>query len=168
MKLRLPSFIWHKVDGEGYHPGLFGNYRYAKRLTLIKEGLERVESDGFLHLLSTSNMASVSTSLAEFMKKPLLYTEIPSLVNGTAIRTTDKVKEMLEDLACEINAIDEARGRKVPLAESYVFRDNVGATARAAAIKKKIPRVNKTSMDNTPNSAPLTLEMVTEKPPLCS
>ena len=63
VKLRLPSFEWHTVSDEGYHPGFFGNFRYAKRINLIREGLERVANDGLLHVLTVGHMQSVSETL---------------------------------------------------------------------------------------------------------
>ena len=109
-KLRLPAFEWSSVDQNGLHPGFIGNFRYSKRILLIRDGLKRVTNDGLLHVLTLAHLQAVSTTLADSVVRPLAFTELPTLISGGSITSTDKIKEVLEALAIEINTIHEEQG----------------------------------------------------------
>ena len=103
----------------------------------IKEGLERVDNDGLLHVLSVSHMSAVSRTLADYIKRPKAYTEIPTLVSGNPIQSTDPLKDVLEALAVEINAVDQAKGTEQPLAATYVFKQNLPKSVGKSRLSRK-------------------------------
>ena len=113
-----------------------GSLRFSKRHALLVDGVTRVADLGLLSVLTSSTLRAVQPSVSDYIKKPLAFSHLPTLLCGVALQRTMVDESVMRSVASEILTVDQkTAGSASPLLNTSVFSGITESAAVASRIK---------------------------------